>query len=89
MDNIILTKILFFAMFVWIGLYWFVSFSNSHSFIYQFKRWWRYTYALGLVIMAVSSFNIFVQDKLVHSLNMFLIGGMLTILSTAVQMNKK
>lgn len=90
MDNIILTRILFFAMFLWVVVYAFVSFSNNHSFIYQFERALRYLYGLGLMIMAVSSYNIFVNiTGFYYSLNMFLLGGILTIFSTALQMSKK
>lgn len=90
MDNIVLTRILFFVLFVCVMIYGFVSFANHKSFIFKFQRAFRYAYALGLLIIAISSYNIFINlDNFYYSLNMFLIGGILTILSTAVQMSKK
>lgn len=90
MNSLIVTKIIMFLLFIWVGVYWFVSFSRHESFIYQFKRIWRYTYASGLVVLGVSAFNIFMgADKFYRSLNYFLIGGILTIIATAVQMGKK
>jgi len=90
MNSLVLTKIIFFLFFIWIGIYWFVSFSKPESFIYKFKKLWRYIYASGLVLMLVSSFNLFIgQAKFYRSLNYFLIGGILTIIATAVQMSKK
>ena len=90
MDNIVFTRILFFVMFLWVTIYAFISFANHRSFIYQFQRICRYAYALGLLVLAISSYNIFISfGKFYYSLNMFLLGGILTILSTAVQMSKK
>jgi uncharacterized membrane protein len=90
MNSLILTKIIFFILFIWIGIYWFVAFSTRESFIYKFQRFWRYIYGLGLLLILVSSFNVFIgKSKFISSLNYFLIGGILTIIATAVQMNKK
>ena len=90
MNSLILTKIIFFLFFIWIGIYWFISFSKNESFIYKFARLWRYVYAAGLIIMSVSSINLFMGTaKFYRSLNYFLIGGILTIIATAVQMSKK
>lgn len=90
MNSLILTKIIFFAFFIWLGVYWFVSFSKHESFIFKFKLIWRVTYGIGLIAMSVSAFNIFIgNDKFYRSLNYFLIGGILTIIATAVQMSKK
>lgn len=90
MNSLILTKIIMFVLFLWVGVYWFVSFSRNESFIYKFTRLWRYVYASGLIIISVSAINIFMGTaKFYRSLNYFLIGGILTIIATAVQMSKK
>lgn len=77
-DSFILTKILFFAVFIATAIYWISSFSKEDNIIFKLPVWHRRPYKLGLIIIMVAAFNIFIADSFqFQHLNMFLLGAVL------------
>lgn len=85
LNNLVLTKILFFVVFICTFIYMVSSFADPKNILFKVPKWHRIPYRIGLIIITGSSYKIFSSDGFEYAdLNTFLIGAAVILTMAAI-----